>query len=341
MQERAFDGDARPEFWLSHVRAGVVLTVLACALGLVYVMVDPSIERRVLLAALLVGAASATVGLLALPLRSILAHRRVAWFFYAWSGGAAAFTTVGCLYTGNSLSPFIALYFLMLVYAATAYPPHALVRVAGVIVGLYLVLAVLDGSNVGANVLLAGALALTAWMASIASRNQWTQLQEQMALARVDGLTGCLNHRAFREVLEAEVDRSRRLGHPVSLLMVDLDEFKQVNDTHGHVAGDELLAETGTALRSLVRSIDTVGRIGGDEFAVILVETDVADAMKVGERICDQVRGSGTGATVSVGVASAEHDDTAISFLREADAALYDAKRAGRDRVRGRETDTV
>lgn len=338
VEERAFDGGSRPEFWLSHVRAGVILTELACTLVLVYVLAEPGLEHRRTLLVLLGLVMASTGAILLLPLREVVAHPRASWFFYSWSAAAASLATAGALLSGGARSPLISLYFIMLVYAATAYPPQALARVAFLVVGLYLALALRDATDLGSSALVAGSLALTAWMSSIASRNQWHQLQEQTALARVDGLTGCLNHRAFREVLDAEVERAHRLGHPLSVLLIDLDEFKQVNDEEGHLAGDARLRRTGVLLRNAVRRIDSVGRIGGDEFAVLLIESDLAQAMHVGERVCEGARAVAGDArsSVSVGVALLSDDDTATTFLREADAALYDAKRAGRDQVRCR-----
>jgi diguanylate cyclase (GGDEF)-like protein len=138
--------------------------------------------------------------------------------------------------------------------------------------------------------------------------------------------------------LEREVARTERYGRPFCLLMLDIDHFKEVNDTRGHDAGDEALRRVANVIQSGTRGIDTVSRIGGDEFAVILPETKLARGLEVAERICAAVRAldfaPDGGVTVSLGVAEfPECADSSDSLREAADAALYDSKRAGRDRV--------
>ena len=334
MRQQGFDGGARPEFWLAHVRAGIVLTEIGCAIALVYIATEPGLDRTPALVAVVVGLMAGTGSILLMPLRAILAHRRAAWFFYAWSTSATAVVTLGAALTGGSRSPIVAFYFLIMVYAATAYPPYAQHRLAVGMVGAYVLMGISDPIELGASVVVAGALALTAWMSSIAARTQWRQLQEQMDLARVDGLTGALNQRAFREVLDAEVERAHRFGHPLSLVIVDLDDFKAVNDREGHLAGDGVLAATGAVLRRSVRAIDVVGRIGGDEFAVLLIETDLPGALDTAARVRRWTQESAPSTTLSIDVAELAVGATADALLEDADRALYAAKRAGRDTVR-------
>jgi diguanylate cyclase (GGDEF)-like protein len=161
-------------------------------------------------------------------------------------------------------------------------------------------------------------------------------------LAVTDGLTGLFNHRHFHERLALEVERSQRSGLPLSLLMLDVDHFKQFNDAHGHPAGDEVLRQLARVLTEARRMNDVVARYGGEEFAVILVDTGKATAGKVAERVRERVAGHDFGAaapaagriTASVGVATFPGDGADVEGLvRAADAALYAAKRAGRDRV--------
>ena len=162
-------------------------------------------------------------------------------------------------------------------------------------------------------------------------------------LADHDALTALLNRRRFEEELERELGRIRRYHRPGCLLMLDLDGFKGVNDRLGHPAGDELLRRVAAVLRDSVRSVDVVARIGGDEFAVILPETDLAGAVAIADRLVAgvhrQARVGAGGAeghvTVSIGIASLEgagQDRTRI--LAEADAAMYDAKSAGKNAAR-------
>jgi len=157
-----------------------------------------------------------------------------------------------------------------------------------------------------------------------------------------DPLTGLFNHRAFYELLERELHRAARFGQPVSVLMIDLDRFREVNDRHGHRAGDRVLACVAGVVRTSVRRIDPVCRYGGAQLAVIMPHTGLAAARRAAERVRERVAKAPCEAgpnavahvTVSVGVAAhppADGDPEAL--VRAADDALYAAKAAGRDRV--------
>ncbi len=164
-------------------------------------------------------------------------------------------------------------------------------------------------------------------------------------LAVTDGLTGLYNHRHLHERLALEVERSQRSGLPLSLLMLDVDHFKQFNDSYGHPAGDEVLRQVARVLNDTRRANDVVARYGGEEFAVILVDTAKFTAAKVAERVRERIAAhdfadaatkasKGTTITVSLGVATFPDDGgDAEALVRAADTALYAAKRAGRNRV--------
>ena len=157
--------------------------------------------------------------------------------------------------------------------------------------------------------------------------------------AFTDDLTGLANRRRFERQLEREVARTARYGHPFCLLLVDIDRFKEVNDAHGHDAGDEALRRVANAIQSGTRGIDTGARIGGDEFAVILPETDLGRGLEVAERLRAAIRAlelpHAGRLAASVGVAELPTCASGGDELRAAaDAALYEAKRGGRDRVR-------
>ena len=167
---------------------------------------------------------------------------------------------------------------------------------------------------------------------------------ELRAQTQVDYLTGLANRRHFMERGEEEVARTTRYRHPLSLLMLDIDHFKAINDTHGHQAGDAALQMLAAHCRDALREIDIVGRIGGEEFAIILPEIDGAGASLVAERLRASIarqtltteKGAVMKVTVSIGIAI--HADGHLGglddFLRQADTALYEAKRAGRNCVR-------
>lgn len=166
--------------------------------------------------------------------------------------------------------------------------------------------------------------------------------EELELLANTDGLTGLTNRRRFMEVTGREVERADRYQRPVSLLLLDLDHFKRVNDTHGHAAGDDVLRGTADALRSVCRDLDVAGRLGGEELAVVLPETDAAGAMTLAERLRRQIGdaeyeapdGAPFQVTASIGVATVgPRARTAEALLQRADEALYEAKDQGRNRV--------
>ncbi len=171
--------------------------------------------------------------------------------------------------------------------------------------------------------------------ASLALRNA-RLMAEREQLARRDALTGLANRRHFDEVLASEVDRAHRSGDHLSLVLLDIDRFKQVNDLRGHQAGDEVLKEVGRQLASTVRQMDTAARYGGEEFALVLPACGVDGALRVAEAARAGVAASAAldGLTVSAGVAVLpRHAVDGLGLVRAADAALYRSKREGRDRV--------
>jgi diguanylate cyclase (GGDEF)-like protein len=165
-----------------------------------------------------------------------------------------------------------------------------------------------------------------------------SSLLREREFARTDVLTGSFSRRAFDERLEQDLDRARRQSGSLTLMFLDLDNLKTLNDTRGHAAGDEALREAARALMSGTRRIDTVARLGGDEFAVVFPGTDQRDAKEVTKKLVGNLRRAltkvGPGVTCSVGVIT--YEDAPLSIdeaVRGADALLYDAKRHGKNRV--------
>ncbi|PKO72548.1 MAG: hypothetical protein CVU20_02065 [Betaproteobacteria bacterium HGW-Betaproteobacteria-14] len=160
-------------------------------------------------------------------------------------------------------------------------------------------------------------------------------------LATTDHLTGLLNRRAFLEATEREIRRAHRYGQSLSLLMIDVDHFKHINDAHGHPAGDEVLRRIATACRGMLRDEDLTGRLGGEEFAVSLVQAPLHAAAAVAERLREAINAlaiehEGVRLTVSVSIGVAEFGrdaGTLDRLISQADARLYAAKHAGRNRV--------
>jgi diguanylate cyclase (GGDEF)-like protein len=156
--------------------------------------------------------------------------------------------------------------------------------------------------------------------------------------AFTDHLTGLANRRRFERQLEREVSRTSRYGHAFCLLLLDIDDFKQVNDNYGHEAGDEALRSLAKVLQEGTRGIDLAARIGGEEFAILLTETSLGGATDVAERLRLAIKGVQIPLvghiTASLGVAECPSSaQTARELQAAADAALYEAKRQGRDRV--------
>ena len=156
-------------------------------------------------------------------------------------------------------------------------------------------------------------------------------------LSVTDGLTGLYNRRHLMGTLANEVQRSRRLRRAFSVLLADVDHFKQYNDTHGHLGGDGVLVKLAEILRQTTRGVDSVARYGGEEFLVMLIEAPIATAAAVGERLRARVAAEEFGGgrvTVSVGAAEyPTHGETPEELIASADAAMYQAKGEGRDRV--------
>lgn len=168
---------------------------------------------------------------------------------------------------------------------------------------------------------------------------------ELQRLTKVDGLTGLSNRRYFNEYVEAEWKRAVRTQTPLSILMIDVDHFKQFNDTYGHIAGDEVLRKIAQTIKdSFKRSTDLAARFGGEEFAVILPETPLADVRRLGEKLSRAVEALnlphvasavGRHVTISVGGATAipQRGESFFPWVDAADKALYEAKRSGRNRA--------
>jgi diguanylate cyclase (GGDEF)-like protein len=163
---------------------------------------------------------------------------------------------------------------------------------------------------------------------------RWTE--EQASEARIDALTGLANRRALEEILSAEISRAQRFEHDLALVVLDLDRFKEINDSFGHAAGDVMLRAVSRLLTSLARQGDTVARWGGEEFVVVLPETDLPGAQRFAERLRRTIELHEVGdmkTSASCGVATMLPEDSAEQLLGAADRALYQAKSNGRNRT--------
>ncbi len=165
-----------------------------------------------------------------------------------------------------------------------------------------------------------------------------------LELSITDGLTGLFNHRHFHSVLSTELERAHRYNRPFSLIVIDLDNFKQCNDQFGHIEGDNILRSVGDTAKELLRTTDSAFRYGGDEFVIVLPETSLESASTVAEKFrkafkskCPCRASSENAdvfrATLSLGVAQAGQGEEAESLMKRADLAMYEAKKSGGDRT--------
>ena len=176
-----------------------------------------------------------------------------------------------------------------------------------------------------------------AWEVRLLAESKERLIADLERLAVRDELTGMFNYRHFHVRLKAEVERAVRYVRPLSLIILDADHFKVINDTLGHAEGDRALRGIGRILNATVRATDTAFRYGGEEFAVLLPETGIDQALGVAERMCQAIAQAellpGRPVTVSAGVTEFRGTDDGDALLRRTDAALYEAKRAGRNRA--------
>jgi diguanylate cyclase (GGDEF)-like protein len=288
-----------------------------------------------------------SIGVLALPLcvvvevlaNRLVGTRREAAFFFGFSASVLALIVGVAGLDGGVASPLTWLLVLPIAYQSISYPLIAVGwGVAASQAGVLALMAV-AGDWSGPAWYRSMFVAVFNVLAVAASRNRHTH---QVAVRRLtikashDDLTGCLAHGTFVDRLDAECARSRRHDRRFSLVLADVDHFKEINDSLGHQAGDERLRTVGVLLQSRARAADEVGRLGGDEFAILLVEADAAAAAGWADRVRTLLRRERDDPpmTMSMGVTTwSGPADTAHDLIQRADAALYEAKAAGRDRV--------
>jgi diguanylate cyclase (GGDEF)-like protein len=174
--------------------------------------------------------------------------------------------------------------------------------------------------------------------ASVGNIKLFEKMQRQ---ATTDGLTGLANHKRFYEILERELWRAKRYNEKISAIMIDIDNLKMVNDTYGHRVGDKVISEIGRIIKSCIRQIDTAARYGGDEFAVILPNTNLEDAKLVAGRMVEGVANSFVDIkknqvqlSISVGLGIYDSDSSPEDITSRSDQALYDAKKAGKNTLK-------
>ncbi|MGH9017768.1 MAG: diguanylate cyclase, partial [Acidimicrobiales bacterium] len=333
-------------FWLKHMRIGFGVFLGETIFVMVYLGLTPRGPHR--LALWVVTSVWFVCGVTNLLLTPRLAASRWRTPFSASWTIVAAFAVGGVAYLdGGLISPILLLLFLPAAFAAVAFTPKVagacgvatLLSAGGVAVAGSSTRYSAEGSFVLFAVL-AGSLVLS--VAASVNRAQRERHEQVLTdriteLATTDGLTGCAVHRVFHERLGEEIARSLRYGAALSLMLIDVDAFKAVNDTYGHLVGDHVLEAVGRSLRTQCRTVDLVGRLGGDEFAVLLPDTGAAAAAALAERIRRHTPAVvEVPITLSIGVSELDRSSpTAERMVDDADMNLYRVKRSGRDGVAG------
>jgi diguanylate cyclase (GGDEF)-like protein len=265
-------------------------------------------------------------------------ERLPAWTCHVWPAFGTALVSFGLLYNGERLGGAAGgdeMYYLWVaLFAAYFLGRLATAFQVGLIALSYTVtLIAIDPGPIATSRWLTtvGLTAGSAVVVRLLSERIERLVAELRLAASTDPLTGLLNRRAFEERLERELARTRRSGEPCGLLLVDVDRFKELNDRFGHASGDDALTALARTLAGAVRAVDTVARIGGDEFAVLLAGTDAEGAREAADRLTARA-----GIPISIGAATYGPDgQTADELSRAADAALYVAKRGGEPRRAG------
>jgi len=345
------DRAARRQFWLTHMLLGFGVFLMETLVVMLYLALTPSGPHRPLLWWIAASwLAFAVAGLAFAP--TIVTKPWRSTYSVAWTiASTYAVGLVAILDNGVS-SPIVLLLFLSLIYGTLMFTPRSAALCGVSALASLTIVAVVErgpAGSAGPTFMLFAAMTGAAMLSvtsainrSHVERHETSLLASLAALASTDELTGCTVRRVLRQRTDEEIERALRSGSPLSLLMIDVDQFKAVNDNYGHVVGDRVLATIGRILLANVRTFDVASRLGGDEFALLLPETDGSGAVVVAERIFRDLAGAGeVPVTLSIGVSSLDRSLPTLEHLfDEADMALYQVKRAGRDAIAVRQPST-
>ena len=331
-------------FRVESIDIGVRLTLMMCVAGILYALYtwDDRGGRQLIISLLGISAVVALTIYL-LPRERIVRSQWREPFFVGWSVLQIIVITVVYGADKAPTSPLALLFFIPLVYAALSYPLPSVVAVAALDFLCYVGAVSFVFTRLGLETaeqpkpeysgFFAFALGAVAILCSWYARQQESRREDLARISRADPLTGSLNRRGFAERFDAELNAAERSGQPLGLLQIDLDDFKAINDTKGHAAGDELLIWVVRTVNALLRPTDWVGRLGGDEFAILLPGASRGNA----DEVADRVRYALTErAPASIGIAVFPIDGAVPEELhRRADNMLYERKGDLRGRAIG------
>jgi diguanylate cyclase (GGDEF)-like protein len=319
------DDPLEDRFRLDTVAAGSWITFGVCGAVGLYAAVFADAAHRSLLLALAALVFLISVVIMRLPWQRIIRSRWREAAFMAWTLGDFAIIVGVSALDGGGASPLALTFFIPIVFSSLSYPRWAVVTVGLVAVTSYVVLAAASATDPGYALMFAtclgGAATMAVWQAH--NHDRWREALAQAS--HTDPLTGALNRRGLADAAAAGLAAVARGHGALCLLLLDLDEFKAYNDTHGPVAGDELLSEVVARLVPILRPGDSVARLGGDEFAILLPGADEAAGRLVATRIAGELRGT---APHSIGLACTPPEPPMLDLLyRSADRRLYEVKR--------------
>ena len=323
----AVDDPAGVRSRIQSVHIGARVTAVGAVAGIAYAAATGHGPNRAAIIALFALTAAWGAAPLLLGAERMVRGRFRESLFFTWSAVWIALAGTIVVLDGGPKSPLSLLFFVPVVFAGLSYPLRSVVAVGAIDVLTLVGIGIATGASQPALAFYATCLAIVALLCAWEALDHERQRDALARVSRADSLTGCLNRRGLEERLEAELDGARRNGREVGVVMLDLDDFKQVNDARGHEAGDELLRWTVDRAGEMLRPMDALGRLGGDEFAVVVPGAGPVEAAEVAQRLRDAASGR---VSLSTGIASFPLDGTdRESLLRHADRDLY-AEKHGR-----------
>jgi diguanylate cyclase (GGDEF)-like protein len=321
--------------WRSYIQIGVLTYSMGALAVVVYALTTPGPHRQALVVLGSISLAASVGPFRWLGLR-LVGTRWSKAFFTSWAASTFIFVALGAILDGGVRSPISYFLVLPMLFAGLAYSAGTVSLLAAFGVVTTLVVGVLTPHpSWSTTAFLSVAMVIAGLITAAAAINRDRLMADLTAAANLDSLTGCLSRRAFQERLDQESMLAKRHRTAFSLIVADLDNLKTLNDSGGHHYGDRALRSLASVLSQAARGTDVVGRIGGDEFAMVLHETDEEAALAVAIRLKDAMQAANGSdlVTASLGLSTwLGPADGPDELLRRADEALYVAKRAGRNR---------